>query len=492
MPRPLVYEIHTRCWLRELSERRGQPVHLGRVPAEEFLRWRQLGFTHVWLMGVWPTGPRSRECFLKWPETGRRLRELLPDWREDDVTGSPYAIAGYRVAEELGGEAGLADFRRRLHEQGMQLILDFVPNHLGVDHRWLVDRPELFVQSNTPFPEAIPVETRDGLRWIAHGKDPNFPAWSDTVQLDHRRRDTRAAVIDQLRSVAERCDGVRCDMAMLLLREVFEKVWAALPSSADPSPTEFWAEAIAAVKRPGFLLIAEAYWDLEARLQSLGFDYTYDKRVTDFLMDGRPAEPARHLAERGDEFVRRSVHFLENHDEPRVAGRLSLAEHRPAALLTLALPGISLLHEGQLTGAKIRTPVHFARRPAEAPDADVVRLYNGLLTAIQDSLVGKGKCELLQPLAAWPGNPTAENFVVVQWNSPSPGAREFDLVAVNLAPHQGQCRVQPRFDPVPPDRWKVIDLLNESENPVSSAQMAGPGLLLDLPAHGVRLLRVSG
>jgi hypothetical protein len=213
--------------------------------------------------------------------------------------------------------------------------------------------------------------------------------------------------------------------------------------------------------------------------------------VTDHVVERRPAELSRHLLARGGDFIRRSVHFLENHDEPRISGRLTPAEHRAAAWLAASLPGACLLHEGQLTGARIRTPVQWARRPAEASDAEIVRLHDELLVAIRRSFVGSGRGELLQPLPAWPGNPTAENFVVVQWNSSQAGAGAFDMVVMNLAPHQGQCRVQPRLDAAPSERWRVTDLLNGPEHAAGPEAIAGSELLFDLPANGVRLCRLS-
>src|SRR5207247_11279046 len=213
-----------------------------------------------------------------------------------------------------------------------------------------------------PSPETFRTETKSGGRWLAHGKDPNFHAWIDTAQLDHRRADTRAAMIELLQSVAMRCDGVRCDMAMLLLNEVFAKTWEKFPCHAAAIEREFWADAIQAVKKsqPDFLFLGEVYWDLEARLQSLGFDYTYDKRLYDYLVYRNPAEVQRHLSSVTPDFVRQSAHFLENHDEPRIASILSWPEHRAAALLTAGLPGLRLLHEGQLAAVRTRPPVHLA------------------------------------------------------------------------------------------------------------------------------------
>src|SRR5437867_3851186 len=268
---PLLYEVNTRCWLRSLSEKFGRDVKLGDVPDEELERWQSLGFTHIWPMGVWPTSPRSRTAALASAGLRRALSETLPDWKPDDVGGSPFAVAQYEVPPALGGESGLQMLRRKLHAHGLKLLLDFVPNHVGLDHKWVTARPELFVQAPAATPETFAVETPNGAMRLAHGKDPNFPAWIDTVQLDYRVAGTHAAMTDVLKSLAERCDGVRCDMAMLLLRDTFAQTWERFPCLGATTEREFWSDAIQAVKRsePDFLFLGEVYWDLEARLQSL-------------------------------------------------------------------------------------------------------------------------------------------------------------------------------------------------------------------------------
>ena len=489
MAHPLVYEINTRCWLRELAARLGGSpgsVGLGSVPDSEFERWRDLGFTHIWLMGVWPTGPRSHAVALADPSFRRSLADTLPDWKEEDFAGSPFAVADYTVARELGGELELKKFRKRLHAHGLGLLLDFVPNHLGLDHPWIVERPELFVQVPDPAPETFRTETKSGGRWLAHGKDPNFPAWIDTAQLDHRRADTRAAMIELLQSVAMRCDGVRCDMAMLLLNEVFAKTWEKFPCAAAAIQREFWADAIQAVKKsqPGFLFLGEVYWDLEARLQSLGFEYTYDKRLYDYLVYRNATEVQRHLFGVTPEFVRASAHFLENHDEPRIASILSLPEHHAAALLTVGLPGLRLVHDGQLTGARIRIPVQLARRPIEPAQPEIVAFYRQLLASLLSTAVGRGTGEIVKPHAAWPENPTAQYFVVVQWQS-QPDC--FDLVVVNLAPHRSQCFAPLSVEGLARRNWRMKDLLGGEEHERFGDDLQKQGLYLDLPEYGAQL-----
>lgn len=487
MPHSLLYEINTRCWLRGLSEKTGCAITLANVPDTEFARWRQFGFTHVWLMGVWTTGPRSRAVALKSEQLRTLFTEILPDWRKEDVPGSTYAIGNYEVPPALGGATGLKAFREKLNAHGVKLLLDFVSNHTGLDHPWVAERPELFVQSTNKAPGTFREKTVSGPRWLAHGKDPNFPAWSDTVQLDYRRPETRAAMIELLQSIAGQCDGVRCDMAMLLLNDVFASNWARFPAPVPGPASEFWAEAISTVKKtnPDFLFLAEAYWGLEARLQALGFDYTYDKHVYDCVLEHRHAKLQRHLLEAAPEFVAKSAHFLENHDERRIAAVLSPTRHRAAALLMLGLPGMRFLYEGQLEGWRIQTPVHLARWPRENANAEISAMYEQLFMALKTSAVGHGKWKFLRP-NGWPDNSTAQHFVVIQWQGPR---QEFDLVVVNLASHHSQCVVRPAIEGLAAHDWEMRDLLGPEIHHRQGRVLEKHGLHLDLPGNGARLFR---
>ncbi len=392
MPHPLLYEVNTRCWLRSLGEASGTAITLANVPDSVLAGWAKLGFTHIWLMGVWTTGPRARAEALSHPELRKAYDQVLPGWRDVDVGGSPYAIGDYQVPPALGGEAGLRTFRQRLHEHGLKLLLDFVPNHVGLDHPWVAERPELFVQSPLQVPGTFAQQTRTGVHWLAYGRDPYFAPWTDVVQVDYRRVAARSAMTQLLQSIAGRCDGVRCDMAMLVLNEVFAKTWESFPIANHQSPSsEFWASAIPVVKEthPGFLFLAEGYWGLEARLQALGFDYTYDKPLYDGFVSGDAAGVQRHLLELPGRVVAASAHFLENHDEPRIASILPPAEHRAAALLTLGLPGMRFLYDGQLGGARRKVPVQLARCAQEPVEADIQNLYQQLLGTLPGTAVGK-------------------------------------------------------------------------------------------------------
>ncbi len=490
MNSPLLYEINTRCWLRELADHHQRAVTLATVPEAQFKEWQRLGFTHIWLMGVWPTGPRARAIALAEPDLRRAYDAVLPGWREEDVGGSPYAIAAYEVSPALGGEVGLKKFRTQLHQHGMKLILDFVPNHLGIDHSWVATQPELFVQSAKEVAGTFAAPTAAGPCWIANGKDPYFAPWTDVAQLDYRRAGTHAAMQKLLLSIAARCDGVRCDMAMLLLNEVFAKTWAHLPTSESPPAGEFWARAISAVKQaqPGFTFMAEVYWGLEGRLQSLGFDYTYDKQLYDELIGRQHPRAQQQLLAAPPEYVAASVHFLENHDEERVAAKLASEENRAAALAILGLPGMRFLHEGQLTGARLKLPVQLARRPSEPVQSEVCAAYEKLLTALKSASVGRGRGQILAPRAAWDGNPTGQNFIIVQWQERLPG---FDLVVVNLASHRSQCYVTLSAPGLAEHHWSMRDRLSEERHVRVGSDIVQQGLYLDLPAHGAQVFHFA-
>ena len=213
---------------------------------------------------------------------------------------------------------------------------------------------------------------------LANGRDPYFAAWPDVVQLNAFSPDLRAAVTETLSSIAAQCDGVRCDMAMLMMNDTFERTWG---ERGGPRPeADYWPTVIAAVKsaHPGFVFMAEAYWDLEWALQQQGFDYCYDKRLYDRLVhDGAEAVHGHLNADLG--YQEGLVRFIENHDEPRAAATFGREQARAAAVTTLGQTGARIVHEGQLEGRTVQLPVFLARRPDEQPDPDLYEFYDQLL-----------------------------------------------------------------------------------------------------------------
>jgi glycosidase len=487
---PTVYEINAWVWLHELSRAQGRPLSLGDVPHAELERLAGYGFDALWLMGVCERSPGARQISRTHPALLEEYRRTLPDYTEEDVVGSPYAIRGYCVAAELGGDEGLALLRARMREWGLRLVLDFVPNHMAIDHPWLSERPELLVHGDDA---SLAREPRNyfragegtSARVFAHGRDPYFDGWPDTVQLDYRRAETREAMTEALLSVASKCDGARCDMAMLVTREVFLRTWG---GEFDVPSVEFWPEAVGRLKaeHPGFLLMAEVYWEMEYLLQRQGFDFAYDKRLYDRLL-GDDAEGVRAHLRADLDYQGRLVRFVENHDERRAQEAFGAARAPAAAALTLTLPGLRLLHEGQLEGWRTKLSVHLGRRPPEPTDEGVKEFYRRLLVALSQSVFHDGDWWQIEPRAAWDGNPSQRRFVASLW---ALGA-ELRLTAANLSPERAQCYLSLGLPALAGRTWLLRDLLSEAEYTRDGDGLLALGLYLDVPAYGHHLFELK-
>jgi glycosidase len=323
---PSLFQVNTRVRLSELAPELGRPATLDDVPDGELDRIAADGFDLVWFLGVWQTGEAARRVSRSKPEWLEEYRRVLPDFKDSDVSGSCFAVRDYRVHTDFGGDAALARLRERLRRRGLRLVLDFVPNHMAPDHPWVQQHPDYFVAGTEEKLAAEPQNyARAGSRILAYGRDPYFDGWPDTFQLNYGNPELQRAMMGELERIAGQCDGVRCDMAMLVLPDVFERTWGI---RADL----FWPKATDSVRRkqPAFLFMAEVYWDLEWTLQQQGFDYTYDTRLYDRLEHGA-ARPVREHFFAGLDYQDRMARFLENHDEPRAAATFPPEVHRAAA-----------------------------------------------------------------------------------------------------------------------------------------------------------------
>jgi hypothetical protein len=286
-------------------------------------------------------------------------------------------------------------------------------------------------------------------------------------------------------AVAGRCDGVRCDMAMLVMRDVFLRTWG---GDFDPPEAEFWPGAIAEVKRssPGFLMVAEAYWDLEFELQQMGFDYVYDKRLYDRLLEDDVTLVQEHLQLASLEYQTRLVRFVENHDEPRALAAFGPQRSQAAAVVTLTLPGMRLVHDGQMEGRRLKLPVQLGRRSVESSEPGMEAFYRQLLTALGHPIFHAGQWQLLEPERAWPGNPSHGDYVAHSWAL----GKARRLVVVNLASGWSQCYVRLDWPDLAGRTWELVDLLSEARYIRDGDDLLARGLYLDMPGYGTHLFQL--
>ena len=482
---PLIYEISTWVWLHELSARAGHPITLGLVPQEEWDALGVLGVDAVWLMGVWERSPVGIRIANQNPNLNTDFVRALPDYKVEDNVGSPYCVRRYVVDAHLGGPSGLAAARKELAQRGLRLILDFVPNHVAPDHPWLTEHPGYFIQGSEDDLQRVPTEfiKVDG-HIIANGRDPYFAPWPDVAQLNVFDPGLRKAVIETVNSIADQCDGMRCDMAMLLLNDIFARTWGER-AGAIPA-TEYWSDVIPAVraKHPDVLFMAEAYWDLEWQLQHQGFDFCYDKRLYDRLENDSAEDVRLHLCADLD-YQSKLVRFIENHDEPRAAAVFSPEKERVAAVTVASLKGAKLLYEGQFEGRRVRLPVFLGRRPDEFADLDLRAFYRDLLRAVQAHSLRAGEWQLCER-TGWQDNNSYLNLVAWCWRSP--GSRV--LIVVNLSPQPSQAHVHVPWDDLKGRTWSCTDSFSGQVFVRSGDDMSGSGLYVDLPPWGFHFLEM--
>jgi len=486
-PHPHLYEINTWAWLEDLSQRAGRRVSLADVPDSEWNRLAGLGFDLIWLMGVWERSPESRREFRGDASSFANFQKALPSATLDDVVGSPYSIRRYQPDPRIGDWAALDATRAKLNARGLRLILDLVPNHVALDHPWILEHPEYFIQGSADDFARDPsafyrAETFSGTRLIARAKDPYFPPWRDVAQLNHFHPPMRAALLDVLREIAKHCDGFRCDMAMLVLNDIFAKTWESHLAGSAPPAREFWPDVRSAL--PDAILLAESYWGTERRLIDLGFNFAYDKPLYDAL---RADDPSKVRACISGDFAYQNhlARFLENHDEERSAADFSSEELLAVATLIATLPGLRFYYQGQLEGRRIRLPIALSHAASEPADPAIENRYRQLLRISNEQVFHAGAWRRLDAEDIADG--TASNLIVYDWQTENC----WKLIVVNLVNAASQARIHLGDRIAPGRRYRFNDQLNQAVYLRDADELRGPGLYVRLEPFRAHLFEIA-
>ncbi len=420
MPRLVLAAKSTYVWLDQLSRSYGRDIRtLDAIPDEELDQLARRGITGLWLIGLWERSSAS---------------EKIKRWRgNEEAVASAYSLDDYRIAADLGGDNAHANLRDRAAARGIRLASDMVPNHMGIDSRWVIEQPDRFISvPEPPFPAytftgenlaaderveirledhywndtdaAVVFERRDkatgDVRYVYHGNDGTSFPWNDTAQLDYLKADVREAVIQTILEVAHRFPVIRFDAAMVLAKRHIERLWwpepgggGAIPSRSQYAmtkaafealmPHEFWREVVdrVAAEAPDTLLLAEAFWMMEGYfVRTLGMHRVYNSAFMHMLRDEDNAgyrKVVRDTLEFDPEIIKRYVNFMTNPDEETAIEQFGTGDkYFGIATLLATLPGLPMIGHGQIEGFGEKYGMEFRRaRLQEQPNQELVARF---------------------------------------------------------------------------------------------------------------------
>jgi glycosidase len=483
---PKIFEINTRPWLTNLSDIYGHNIKLDDIPVE-LIDQEMSFFNVVWLMGVWERSPIGREIAMNHEGLQEEFRKVLRYYNTQDIVGSPYSVYYYHVSSHLGGPDALKSFREELKARNLLLILDYVPNHVSIDHLWTLEKSDVFIRGTLDNLMTKPYDFFSvGNTVYAHGRDPNFPPWTDTIQINAFSSEARSKAINTLLSIAQQCDGVRCDMAMLMTNSVFSKTWG--EKAGTPTEKEFWEEIILTVKNkyPDFKFIAEVYWDMEWELIQQGFDYCYDKRLYESLASFNVQSVRDHLKAELD-YQNKLLRFIENHDEQRAITTFGSEASKAASVIASTLPGARLIFEGQTRGYKIKIPVQLGRGAIEEDDKSIMEFYYKLLRVIPGREFNEGKWSLCEIKPVGINDNSFNNIISYQWLTEDQRL----LIAVNYSPTSSKAHIIIDKIDYGLIEWSFTDLLTGNDYNYRGKNLNGNGLYVELDGWKSHIFRVE-
>jgi glycosidase len=465
--------------------RKHQPnITIDTIPLSYWTDLVAKGYDSVWLLGVWNNEPAVLKGHKMASQYIHEYRSVLPDVVEEDIIDSCFAINDYSLHPMLGNLDALANLKKTLNSLGLRLILDFVPNHFHCYSEYVYTRPDMFIAESEEYFKQHSIDyytPLDSDYRVAHGRDPYTGSWSDTAQIDWSSHTAREVMSGILENIAQVCDGVRCDMAMLIVPHIFNKVWG------KHMRVNWWKNTIQNIKssHPDFVFIAECYWNTKQQLLESGFDYAYDKELYDILVQQDTKKLSYYL--KTNSAVNDSVIFLENHDENRSASIFSYEALTSASTLQYTLPGLQLIQEGQQEGWQTSLPVQIGRRPQEKTNTVLYNHYKKLQSITNDPVFVLGDIEFFDPIQINDHTPSFQNLIMFKRTYKT---KTF-IVIINFTPHNSKAFMP--FTPEINEHLKTIlfhDRLSDKEYAYARSLLLTHHLYIELKAWQSHIFEV--
>ena len=395
---PNILQVSTRPWLYGLSLKYNKKIStLESIPDEVLEDIQSKGFDMLWIMGIWSLGTVGLEHDKTEPTRLENYKKLLPDFTLDDVIGSPYSIKEYTANREIcpNGDEDIKTFRMKLNKYNIKLMLDFVPNHTSIDSPQTKDNIDYYIRAPKEMKEPYD-EKRFLKNGIAFAGIKGIVYWTDVAQLNYWNPKTVRFQIDNLKKVASLCDGIRCDVAQILINDNFGSNWEEeLKSWGWTKPEkEFWDIAIKEVKNefPNTIFLSESYGDVYKELIKEGFDYCYDKDLLDKFVK-EDIKVIKEYIEGNKNYNDHLCHFLENHDHNR-AMELFKEDANKAKTVGIAVytvPGMRFFFQDQWLGLKNRLEVQLRRSYKEDGNDAIKEFYSKFFPIIQKKVFKYGQ-----------------------------------------------------------------------------------------------------
>ena len=413
MPRVVLLAKMVLVWLDQLSKKYSRAItRLDEIPDEELDTLRDEGFTGLWLIGLWERSYASK-----------RIKQINGN---PDAAASAYSLYDYEIAHNIGGWNALENLRTRLWRRGIRLASDMVPNHTGMDSKWIVEKPDLFVQRrDCPFPqytfngENLSRDRRVGIyledhyytktdcavifkrvdnytgdvRYIYHGNDGTGMPWNDTAQIDFLNPRAREEVMQEIIKVAKNFPIIRFDAAMVLAKKHIRRLWYPEPghggdiaTRSETSltteefnraiPNEFWREVVdrIAAEVPDTLLLAEAFWMMEGYfVRTLGMHRVYNSAFMNMLKkeeNQKYRDTIKNTLRFDPQVLKRFVNFVNNPDEETAVAQFGKGDkYFGVCTLMVTMPGLPMFGHGQIEGFEEKYGMEYTRAYRnESPD----------------------------------------------------------------------------------------------------------------------------